>query len=136
MPTFRHIRRSIAALLLVMHLPACSAYVVPKGITPQEYIAVNHPKRVRVTLIDRSQHYLRDPWVTSDSLGGVLPARDSRGFRIEPPPAPWVVALSAVRRVEVYQSSGSATVGAVLGGTLILAMSAVLITYAAWPRTP
>jgi len=104
MRTFRRIRHSIAAFLLILYLPACHHYVTPKGVTPQEYIVAKHPKRVRVTLADASRLTLGEPWVSADSLGGrLLPARDSQGSVIQPEAPTWAVPLSDVRRLEGWE---------------------------------
>jgi len=122
MPTFRRIRRAIAALLLALYLPACHYWAIPRDLTPQEYIAAEHPKQVRITLPDQTRLVLRRPWVPAgDSLAG-LPGR--AGTAISVPG-------SAIRQFEVRRPAPGKTVLLVAGiwaacavvGTITLAAS-------------
>jgi hypothetical protein len=106
MPTFRRIRRSIAALLLVLYLPACHYWATPGDLTPQEYIAAKHPKQVRITLQDQTRLVLQRPWVPAgDSLAG-FPARTGAAITIP---------TSAVRQFEARSPAPGKTVLLVAG---------------------
>lgn len=111
MRTIRRLRRSVALLLLVTCLPACFHYVTPTKTTPQEYIAANHPKQVRVTLADQSWHVLRDPWVAGDTLGGLVTMFGTSGLYASAPAAG--VPLDSVERFEVHQPNAVLTVALV-----------------------
>ena len=118
MRTFGPIRRGIAALLLVVYLPACFSYVSPKPLTPQEYLDANHPKHVRVTLTDKTRRVLRDPWAGPDSIGGVLMIRGPSGSYTAG--AAWAVPLSSVGRVEFREHDIGATIGVVFVSVLLI----------------
>lgn len=114
MPVVRRIRRSIAALLLVLFLPSCYHYVTPKEMTPQEYIATKAPKQVRVTLIDSTRVVLRDPFITPDSIGGHTQIRQ------DAPASRWAVALSRVERFEGHEYDNWAVAGIVAGAMVVV----------------
>jgi len=121
MPTFRRIRRSIAALLLVVYLPSCHHYVPIQEVTPQEYIAAKHPKQVRLTVNDLTHGLHRLELITpsvgpGDSLTG-LP----RGGE-----APVTVALSSIERCEVRASDRNRTAGAAAGGVVVVGLVAAV----------
>jgi hypothetical protein len=120
MPTFRRIRRTIAAVLLTVYLPSCYHWITPKGITPQEYVTTKHPKQVRVTLVDSTRRtVLRQPWVSADSIGGRLLIRADwyYGARVGPP---WAVPLSSVQRMEVRKLEPVGTTFAILVPVLLI----------------
>lgn len=108
MPTFRQMRRSIAAVLLVAYLPACHHWVRPKDMTPQQYVTAKHPGKVRVTLTDGSRFVLGEPWVSADSIGGRLiePYLGGGDFA-------WSSPRSSVILFEVSKLDAEATAGAV-----------------------
>ena len=97
-------RRPIALALLLWYVPACTAWHVEQGVSPQELIAAKHPSAVRVTLPDRSQIVLDQPSIAAgDSLTGFVDGQASS------------VATSAIRQVATHKVSSSKTVGLVLG---------------------
>jgi len=102
-------RRPIALALLIWFVPACTAWHVEQGVTPQQLIADRHPGAVRVTLPDRSQIVLDQPRITGDSVAGIVAGRDSS------------VAASNVTQVAIRQISGGRTLGLVLGLGLLAA---------------
>jgi hypothetical protein len=122
MPTFRRIRRSIAAILLVLYLPGCQHYVTPRGMTPQEYIAAKHPKQVRLTVNDIT-HGLHRFELLAPSVG---PGDSLTGLpRPEDPPV--TVAISAIERFEFRESNPSGTFGLVLGGAAVVGIVALAV---------
>lgn len=102
-------RRPIALALLLWYVPACTAWHVEQGVSPQQLIADRHPTAVRVTLPDRSQIVVDDPSIEGDSVAGIVNGRDSS------------VATSAVMQVAIRKVSGGKTVGLVLGLGLLAA---------------
>jgi hypothetical protein len=108
-------RRPIALALLVWFVPACTAWHVEQGVTPQQLIADRHPTAVRVTLPDRSQIVLHQPTIAAgDSLVGIVDGLAS-GF-----------ATSDVSQVAIRKASPGRTVGLVIGLASIAATIAVL----------
>lgn len=118
MPAFRRIRRTIAALLLVLYLPACYHYVTPKRTTPQQYIATEQPDQVRVTLTDGTRQILLRPSISQGSLQGYVLVRESNNFMRAGPP--WAVSITSVQRLEVHKFDTWATVGLVFGGLALV----------------
>ena len=96
-------RRPIALAMLMWFVPACTAWHVEQGVTPQQLIADRHPGAVRVTLPDRSQIVLDQPRITGDSVAGIVDGRDSS------------VAASNVTQVAVRKVSSGRTAGLVVG---------------------
>src|SRR6267143_1518697 len=96
-------RRPIALALLLWYVPACTAWHVEQGVSPQELIAGKHPSAVRVTLPDRSQILLDQPSIAGDSLAGIVDGKA------------WSVATSVVSQVAIRKVSSGKTVGLVLG---------------------
>ena len=125
MQTFGRIRRSLAAVLLVLYLPGCYHYAVPKGMSPQEYIAAEHPKQVRLTLADGSRRTLHQPWVSADSIGG-RPVVRSQGGSLKLGP-PWAIALSDVRRMEGRKLDALSTATAGVLSVLLIGCVALAI---------
>ena len=62
-------RRPIAALLLLLYLPACTSWQVGRP-TPEEFLENEQPDEVRVTQTDGSRVELMSPEVRADSLVG------------------------------------------------------------------
>jgi hypothetical protein len=104
MRTFHRMRRSVATVLLAVHLPACHYWAEPNGLTPQQYVDRERPAEARVTLTDSSTVLLQRPWVSSDTLWGGSASGLLRG-----------VPLSSVQHIQVRESDGTATVFLVVG---------------------
>ena len=118
MRTFQRIRRTIAAVLLVVYLPGCYHWVTEKQISPQEYITTKHPKQVRLQLVDSTRRtVLRQPWVSADSIGGW--PLISKGWEIKPG-SPWAAALSNVQQMEVRKVNRTGTTFAIVGSFLLI----------------
>ena len=96
----------MAAVLLILYLPACHVYITPQGVTPQEYIATEHPNRVRLTLNDMTQGLHRLELV-SPSVG---PADSLSGLSGN---GPVTVSLNTLERFEVRVSNPGGTLGLV-----------------------
>jgi hypothetical protein len=106
-------RRPIAYALLLWYLPACTAWHVEEGVSPQQLIAAQHPTAVRVTLPDRSRIVLQQPRIAAgDSLAGILNG------------APSSVAVSDVTQVAIRQVSAGKTVALVAGVGVLAAVIA------------
>jgi len=109
-------RRPIALALLLWYVPACTAWHVEQGVSPQELIAAKHPSAVRVTLPDRSQIVLDQPSIAGgDSLAGIVDGKASS------------VATSDVSQVAIRKVSSGRTVGLVLGLGLLAASIAAAV---------
>ena len=121
MQTFRS-RRAVATVLLALYLPACTHWVEPQGITPQEYVATKHPNRVRLT-VNNITHGLHQLELLAPSVG---PGDSLTGFPGGASPLV-TVALSAIERLEVHESNPSGTTGAVLGGAAVAGLVALAI---------
>jgi len=107
-------RRPIAYALLLWYLPACTAWHVEEGVSPQQLIAAQHPNAVRVTLPDSSRIVLHQPRIAAgDSLAGILNG------------APSSVAVSDVTQVAIRKVSAGRTVGLVAGTAVLAAVIAV-----------
>ena len=109
-------RRPIALALLIWYVPACTAWHVEQGISPQQLIATQHPAAVRVTLTNRSQLVLHQPSIAAgDSLAGTVDGASSS------------VAASDVSQIAIRKVSTARTVGAVAGLALLAATIAAAI---------
>ena len=107
-------RRPIAYVLLLVYLPACTAWHVEQGVSPQQLIAAQHPNVVRVTLPDRSWIVLHQPRIAAgDSVAGILNG------------APSSVAVSDVTQVAIRKVSAGRTVGLVASVAAIAAFVAL-----------
>ena len=67
----REHRRTIAALLLLPYLPACTSWQVVQP-SPEPLFADEQPEKVRVTQTDGSRVELMWPEVRADSLVGTM----------------------------------------------------------------
>jgi hypothetical protein len=122
MRPYPRIRRSIAAILLVLYLPACHHWVQPNDVTPQAYIATKHPSKVRLTVNDTAHglhrfELLAPSVVQGDSLTGVP--------RVGAPPV--TIAIGAIEQFESHESNPSGTFGLVLGGAAVVGVVALAI---------
>jgi hypothetical protein len=64
-------QRAIALLLLLTYGPACSAWHVEEA-TPEQLFTREHPSRLRVTRLDRTQVELTRPELEGDSVVGFV----------------------------------------------------------------
>lgn len=111
-------RRLPAALLLVVPLLAGCHSWRPTTVAPQEVIAEQRPRTVRVTLSDGSLVTMSDPMVVVDSIVG---STDSGTARI---PA------ADVRALEVERLSATRTLALVVGyASTIVTVIAVIIAF-------
>jgi hypothetical protein len=92
MAPVRDHRRPIAALLLLLYLPACTSWQVAKT-SPEQLFEDDPPEKVRVTHTDGSRVELMSPEVRADSLMGTVKGGDTVS-----------IALSKVQKVEVRES--------------------------------
>ena len=91
-------RRPIAYALLLWYLPACTTWHVEEGVSPQQLIATEHPRAVRVTRADSSHIVLHQPRITAgDSLSGLYNGEPSS------------VAVSDVTQVAIQKVSAGRT---------------------------
>jgi len=113
-------RHPIAYALLLLFLPACTAWHVEKGVSPEQLIATKHPNVVRVTRPDSSNIVLHQPRIAAgDSLSGL----HNR--------APSSVAVSDVTQVAIRKFSAGKTIGLVVGiSAVALAVAVVAIASA------
>ncbi len=103
MAPFRTYRRAIAALLLLLYLPACTSWQVGKT-SPEQLFEDDPPDKVRVTLTDDSRVELRAPEIRANSLVGTVKGGDTVS-----------IALSEVQKVEVRESDSLKGFGLTLG---------------------
>ena len=123
MAPIREHRRTIAALLLLLYLPACTSWQVGKP-SPEEFLENEHPEKVRVTQTDGSRVELMSPAVRADSLVG----RVNGGTSVS-------IALSEVQKVEVRESDSTKT-GLLAAGVLIWTMVSVVLFFSAMEDFP
>ena len=95
MAPIREHRRTVAALLLFLYLPACTSWQVGKP-SPEEFLENEQPEKVRVTQTDGSRFELMSPAVRADSLVG----RVNGGTSVS-------IALSEVQKIEVSESDSA-----------------------------
>lgn len=113
-------RSPLAALLLVLYLPACTTWQIGTP-TPAEFVTREHPSAVRVTRTDGRRLTMLSPVVVHDSLSGGV-RQYSHGVSTVPTVT---VALAEVRDVAVERTAVGKTL-LVVGGSL------VVITVVAW----
>ena len=106
---------AIAALLLLLYLPACTSWAVRANQTTsyEEFLQNEQPESVRATKADGSTVVLTSPEVHADSLVGIVVTRrvQTRGTTTDT----ISIAISDVRQVEVKKNDTWKTVGLVAG---------------------
>jgi hypothetical protein len=107
-------RRAIALALLLWYVPACTSWHVEQGVDPQQLVTAQHPKKVRVTLPDRSQLVLDQPNAAGDSLTGLVDGKAA------------TVATADVRQIATRKASAGRTVLMVVGLGVVAAGIALL----------
>ena len=105
-------RRSIACLLLLLYLPACTSWAVQRGLTPEQLITAEHPTVMRVTRPDGSFIVLERPRIVGDSLAGVTPR------------ATVTVAVADVTQVAIRQHDAVKTTALIVGVGVLGAIAA------------
>jgi len=108
MKAFMHWSRLIAALLLVVSLPACTSYQVMGDPVAGLQAEPMQVKNVRVTLRTGEQFNLKSPHIYGDSLQGASKGSPARS-----------VALADVAAVEVRGTSEIKTAGLVIGSAAV-----------------
>jgi hypothetical protein len=112
-------RRLIAYTLLLWYLPACTAWHVVEGVSPEHLIATRHPDVVRVTRPDSSHMVLYEPRVAGDRLSGVhytmLTARDLS------------VIVSDIKQIEIRKISGNRTTWLLVGIVVVPIVAAIAL---------
>ena len=103
-------RRTVATLLLLAYLPACTAWV-SEGPTPAQYVQAAAPRSVRVVKHDGSHLQVADPTIQGDTLVG----RHSAGLAQHDSSYRIAVPLSAEQAVQLHKFSLGRTVGLILG---------------------
>ena len=101
-------RRPIAYLLLLCYLPACTAWRVERGISPQQLFASARTDTVRVTRQDRSRVVIAQ---TSPAVNDTV-SGSNWGTPIR-------FALADITQVETRKHSAANTVGAVLAVSVV-----------------
>lgn len=105
-------RRTIASLLLALHLAACTSWK-PTTVSPERAVQENSTIKVRLT--DGSTVTIKDPWVRGDTLGG-----DQFNPNGQFPEMPWAVPLDSVAGIKTSDFNEWGTVGLVLGTLVVL----------------
>jgi hypothetical protein len=101
-------RRCVAAVPLAVYLPACHHWVEPQGMTPEQYVDVEQPAELRLTLTDSSSVTLRGPWIDSDHLWGVDASGALRGIPFSSVQQMWVREPQGMERVVLAPLAGLA----------------------------
>ena len=66
----RHRPRAVLLLFLLLNLTACSSWQNIGPVSPGQFIELDQPDRVRVTMQDGSQLDIEKPFVSGDQLLG------------------------------------------------------------------
>ena len=104
MAPIRDHRRTIAVVLLLLYLPACTSWQVGKT-SPEQLFEDDPPEKVRVTQTDGSRVELMSPEVRADSLVGTM-----KGDTVTV-----AIALSQVQTLEVRESDSLKGLGLTIG---------------------
>jgi len=118
-------RRTIALLLLVLQVLACTSWK-PSKLTPAQ--AVEGRREIRVHLADGSQVAVLDPWIRTDSLGGAQLAVivGATGIRARTEPLP----LDSIASIRTQQFDVWRTVTVIVMGATVVAAIAWAVTCA------
>jgi hypothetical protein len=120
------LRRPTALVLLGLQILACTSWKTP-AVSPQELVAGETPKAVRVTRSDGSQVVVIRPRVTGDNLTGQRPGRTDASH---PAQEVVVVPLSDIRSVAVRRGDTGRTVLLIVGLGLTAAAATLLVAIA------
>jgi hypothetical protein len=124
MQTFQRIRRSIAAVLLVLYLPGCTSWRLAE-VSPQQLFLDGKPKQVRVTTAAGRQLELTRPWLVADTLRGYItvrnPARTDETVTVVQDTAT-AIPLADITRIQVLRVDWG-MIG--LGGLVVLVVVGV-----------
>ena len=116
-------RRVIACVLLLTHLPACTVWEVQE-VTPQQVLAREPPPdRVLVTLSETENSWviLKEPRISGDSVIGVVYDGRYHGKRLEGGLATGI-RLDDIVRVEIAAERQGSPAGALFAGARIGAL--------------
>ena len=115
--------RPLALVLLVVNGQGCYHYTTPSEMRPDTYISQKEPKKARLTLIDSSTVILERPWITRDSVGGLVKHFESLGSGGSGSPPkrdePWSISRERVARIEVHRLNPGPTGGIVVFSLVI-----------------
>jgi hypothetical protein len=129
MRTFRRMRRGIAAVLLVLCLPACTSWR-PARVSPQQLFLDGNPKAIRVSTAAGRRLALARPWVAADTLRGYAMVRTAahgdRAVTVEQ--APTAIALADITLIEVGETSPAMAALAVVRAFGAVAIVAAIAT--------
>jgi hypothetical protein len=109
MRTLKGLRRAIAALALVTHLPACVHTWQPTDLHPAALVADQQVQQLRVTTNDGERIVVRAPSIARDSLRGERVRFEIEAGRFVERRTPVVIALADVTRVEQLATSAGGT---------------------------
>jgi hypothetical protein len=123
MPRSRSALRRLAALVMLgCQSVACTVWKT-SAVSPQEVVAAETPKAVRVTRSDSSQVVLVRPQVVGDSLKGQRPGRVDANH----PPRQLAVPLSDILSAAVRRVDAGRTVLLIVGLGFTAAVATWLI---------
>ena len=122
MAPIRDHRRTIAVVLLLLYLPACTSWQVGKP-SPEEFLENEQPEKVRVTQTNGSRVELVAPKVRADSLVGTV-----KGDTVS-------IALSEVQKVEVKEADSTRT-GILVAGIMAWTVVSVVLFVSAMEDFP
>jgi hypothetical protein len=116
-------RRVISLCLIAAYLPACTSWHV-QGPTPEVVVRDRAPPAIRITQLDGSTVVVHQPMIVADSIVG-QPMAAKAGQAVV---APVAVALSTVKVLEVRRVDALRTVGATVGGLLLISVVGCAVT--------
>jgi hypothetical protein len=125
MPRSRSVVRRLAALLMIGCQTACSVWKT-SAVSPQEVVARETPKSVRVTRSDGRQVVLVRPLVAGDSLRGERPDQSDANH----PQQQSAVPLSDIRKMDVRRVDAGRTALLIAGLGLTAAAATMVIVLA------
>lgn len=120
--------RPLARVLLAVYAQSCYHYTTPSDISIDTYIRQKEPNNVRLRLADSSQVMLESPWMTRDSVGGLVKDVDGPWTESGRPPTReewWSISRAHVMRVEVHRLNAGLT-GGLLGFGVLLGVPIVI----------
>ena len=131
-----------ATFLLLLYLPACTSWQVV-SVTPEQLIADQHPRTIRVERTDGKKLVIEHPEVTGDSIIGMVTSGARQTVTTGHMPsmseqsAPVSVArrgipLSEVHRVATRHTDAGKSVLAGLGITAVTLVIVAAVALATW----
>lgn len=116
-------RRVISLGLIAAYLPACTGWRV-QGPTPEVVVRDRVPPAIRITQLDGSTLVVYHPMIVANSIVGQLTPAKPGQESVTPVALP----LSAVKVLEVRRVHVLQTVGAMVGGLLIISIVGCAVT--------